>query len=67
MNIALWNYLRRITMDNIYLTEYDKDGLLYAGPRIKARTLTEAEKKAQLMQVRVIGRLVFELENFEMN
>ncbi len=54
-------------MDNIYLTEYDKDGLLYAGPRIKARTLTEAEKKAQLMQVRVIGRLVFELENFEMN
>lgn len=54
-------------MDNIYLTEYDKDGLLYAGPRIKARTLIEAEKKARLMDVRVIGKLVFELENFETN
>jgi hypothetical protein len=54
-------------MDNIYLTEYDKDGLIYAGPRISARTQKEAEKKAQLMQVRVIGRLVFEFENFEMN
>lgn len=60
-------------MDNIYLTEYDKDGLLYAGPRIKARTMVEARKKARRLsyatvtEVRVIGRLVFELENFETN
>lgn len=54
-------------MDNIYLTEYDKDGLIYAGPRISARSQKEAEKKARLMDVRVIGKLVFELENFETN
>jgi len=59
--------------EKIYLTEYDKDGVIYAGPRIKARTIKEAERKARRLSlmvstdIRVIGRLIYELENFEMN
>ena len=46
----------------VFLTEYRRNGKLYAGPRIPAYTWRDAEAIAGRLGLRVVGELVEEVE-----
>ena len=46
----------------IFLTEYRRNGRLYAGPRIPAYTWRDAEAIAKRFGAKVVGELVEEVE-----
>lgn len=52
---------------DIYITEYVRNGKLWAGPRISAKSLTEAENYAKKLKVTLLGKLLFEFETYEFN
>ena len=60
-------------MDNVYLTEYIIGNEKHAGPRITAETLEGAIFKASSLaekvhiNLKVVGKLVLEVEQFDMN
>ncbi len=54
-------------MGKIYLTEYEEDGKVFAGPRIRADSFQEAQKIADLEGVTLLGELMFEIDDFSLN
>jgi hypothetical protein len=65
-------------MDRIYLTEYTVTRFgkefVYAGPRIEAKTMEEAQRIAEgkcsgtyAGKLKVIGQLCFEIHDYDLN
>ena len=57
----------KFAFKDIYITEYIKDGKIWAGPRIKANNWDEAEKYAKILEVTLLGKLMYEFETYEFN
>ena len=52
-----------IKEESIFLTEYYIGPMRMAGPRIKATSFQDAEKKALRLGVNIVGKLIAEIDN----
>tara|TARA_B100001057_G_scaffold454663_1_gene500616 strand:+ start:533 stop:712 length:180 start_codon:yes stop_codon:yes gene_type:complete len=51
----------------IFITQYEEDGKVFAGPYIVAENIADANKQAERFQVELVGELInmIPLEYFE--